>query len=105
VLHNWTDDRSDPRHGAFQRTQRELQAATTEPRKALTLVPLPVPQGGVHRPPARKHTWHQSGLTPDVYTNYYVANGVVLVPVYGNVNDERAKAVTTPWARVHRLTT
>jgi agmatine deiminase len=93
VLHNWTDDQSDPRYSAFQRTQRELQAATTESGKALTLVPLPMPQGGVHRTSARKHAWHQSGLTPAVYTNYYVANGVVLVPVYGNINDERAKAI------------
>jgi agmatine deiminase len=24
------------------------------------------------------------------YTNYFVANGVVVVPVFGNVNDDRA---------------
>jgi len=32
-------------------------------------------------------------LTDGVYSNYYTANGVVLVPVYGNANDERAKAI------------
>jgi agmatine deiminase len=93
VIHNWTDDQSDPRHGAFQRTQRELDAATTESGSRLTLVPLLAPQGGVHRTSAHKHSRHLSGLTPAVYTNYYVANGVVLVPVYGNASDERAKAI------------
>ena len=28
-----------------------------------------------------------------LYANYYVANGVVLVPVYGDANDARAKAI------------
>ena len=28
-----------------------------------------------------------------LYANYYVANNVVLVPVYGDANDARAKAI------------
>jgi agmatine deiminase len=28
-----------------------------------------------------------------LYANYYVANDVVLVPVYGDVNDARAKGI------------
>jgi agmatine deiminase len=93
VLYNWTADTSDPQRAALEQTYRELQEATTESGKPLTLVSLPVPKGGVYRTSPPQHPWHRSGLAPAVYTNYYVANGVVLVPVYGNVNDERAKAV------------
>ena len=33
------------------------------------------------------------GATDSAYTNYLVTNGVVLVPVYGRPEDERAKAI------------
>lgn len=32
-------------------------------------------------------------LTDAAHSNYLVANGVVLVPVFGNANDETAKAI------------
>jgi agmatine deiminase len=34
-----------------------------------------------------------SALTDAVYSNYLVANDVVLVPVFGNVYDDRAKSI------------
>ena len=91
VLHNWTDETSDPRHRLLARIRQELQEVRTESGEPLTLVPLPLPRNGVHRitsAPRRKST-----LTDAAYSNYLVANGVVLVPVFGNVNDERAKAI------------
>jgi agmatine/peptidylarginine deiminase len=45
-----------------------------------TLVP-------VTRPP------FESVLSLGTYANFYVANNVVLVPVYGDVNDARAKSI------------
>jgi agmatine deiminase len=95
VLFNWTDDTSDPRFAGLQKAERELREAVTESGKALTLVPLPVPQGGVYRTSPKKHDWHASGLAPASYANYYVANGVVLFPVFGNANDERAIAIVS----------
>jgi agmatine deiminase len=90
VLYNWTEDRSDPRWPMFARTRDELRSATNESGTSLTLVPLPVPQ--VHRVSAMA-SWHQTTLTVGAYSNYLVANGVVLVPVYGQADDERAKAI------------
>jgi agmatine deiminase len=71
-----------------------LKVATTESGAHPTLVPLPLPKGGVYRT-----TFHDSkrlrqpSPTTAIYTNFYIANEVVLVPVYGNVEDERAKAI------------
>jgi agmatine deiminase len=78
----------------WERHRRELQDAVTEWGRPLTLVPLPVTEarlyatiGASSTPPFRQVP--SLGL----YANYYVANGVVLVPVYGDVNDARAKAI------------
>lgn len=92
VIYNWTDDKSDPRYRLFVKAYEELQAATTESGKSLTLVPLPIPENGVYQV-SDKIDWRVATLTDGVYTNYYTANGVVLVPLYGNANDERAKAI------------
>jgi agmatine deiminase len=34
--------------------------------------------------------WRNSSLTDAAYSNYLIANNVVLVPVYGHKNDERS---------------
>jgi agmatine deiminase len=54
-------------------------------------VPLPLPKNGVYQ--VTSAPWRKSTLTDAVYSNYLIANGVALVPVFGNVNDERAKAI------------
>lgn len=90
VLYNWTDDRSDPRYTMVAKTLEELREATTESGKPLTLVPLPLPQ--VYQV-STITDWRQSTFTDAAYSNYLVANGVVLVPVFGHAHDERAKAI------------
>jgi agmatine deiminase len=90
VLYNWTDDRSDPRYAMVTMTLAELQEATTESGKPLTLVALPLPQ--VHRVSTMTE-WRPSTWTDAAYSNYLVANGIVLVPVFGHANDERAKGI------------
>jgi agmatine deiminase len=90
VLHNWTDDETDPRYSMFLRTREELRAATTESGKPLTLIPLPVPK--VYQT-STMASWRKSTLADAAYSNYLVANDVVLVPVFGHEDDERAKGV------------
>jgi agmatine deiminase len=92
VLYNWTDDDSDPRYPMFSEHLKELQAATTESGQPFTLVPLPVPKDGVYQVMNNKQ-WRQSRYTDAAYSNYLVTNGVVLVPVFGNVYDEWSKAI------------
>jgi len=91
VLYNWSDDDFDPRCSMFTRHYEELRAARTESGKLLTLVKLPVPRNGVHR--ISKSNLFPTSLTDAAYSNYFVANGVVLVPVFGNVYDERARKI------------
>ncbi len=76
----------------FVKSLAELEAATTEVGKALTLVCLPLPANGVHAI-SPTSPWQTSKITDAAYSNYYVANGLILVPVIGNTNDDRAKKI------------
>jgi agmatine deiminase len=90
VLYNRSEDVNDPRHAMLTRSYRELKAATTESGRPLELVPLPIPE--VHQTSSMAK-WRKSTLADAAYSNYLIANGVVLVPVYGHVNDERAMKI------------
>jgi agmatine deiminase len=94
VLYSWTDDQDHPRYPYWKKHLQELEEALTESGKPLTLIPIPVTE-------ARIVSTRDAATTPPfenspslgLYANYYVANGVVLVPVYGDKNDANAKAV------------
>jgi agmatine deiminase len=92
VLYNWTDNKSDPAYPYFERHLSELREAETESRKKLTLIPLPVPKSEIISTMNNK-TKPPFTAVPSygLYINYYVANNVVIVPVYGDVNDVKAK--------------
>jgi agmatine deiminase len=87
VLYNCTNNLSDPRYKLLKKSYQELRAAATESGKPLTLVPLPLPE--VHQT-STMTDWRKSSLTDAAYSNYLIANNVVLVPVYGHANDQRA---------------
>jgi agmatine deiminase len=90
LLYNWTDDISDPRYEMFKLSYSELQRASTESGQSLTLVPLPTPE--VHQT-TQMTNWRKNTFTDAAYSNYLVANEVVLVPVYGHKNDDRAMKI------------
>ncbi|MCF8070615.1 MAG: agmatine deiminase family protein [Desulfobacterales bacterium] len=90
VLYNRTDDETDPRYNLFKKTYEELKQATTATGEKLTLIPLPVPK--VYRISPLVE-WSHTTFTDGAYSNYLVANNVVLVPVFGHENDEKAKQV------------
>jgi agmatine deiminase len=94
VLYSWTDDESHPRYPFFKQHLHELERAVTESGQPLTLVPVPVTQARVY-PTVGASTVAPFKVVPSLglYANCYVANNVVLVPVYGDANDARAKAV------------
>ncbi|NOQ38699.1 MAG: hypothetical protein GQ562_00120, partial [Anaerolineales bacterium] len=59
-----------------------------------TLVPLPKPENVMFstlRSSTRPPFENISSLT--TYANFYIANGVVIVPVYGDVMDSTAKSI------------
>ena len=95
VVYSWTDDKNDPCYPLLKRNYEELKEAITEQGKKLNLVPLPLPKDGVY---STSHIGAGGNIaeletplrTDASYTNFYIANDVVLVPVYGNVNDQKA---------------
>lgn len=93
VLYSWTDDRSAPHYPYLKQHLIELREAVTQAGKPLTLVPLPLPEKGVRGTWTTSSAGYTTRITDAAYTNYLVTNNLVIVPVYGNQNDEKAKAI------------
>ena len=70
-------DPEDENHGALQENYRCLESAVDPSGRRLRIVPLPQPD-----PIAA-----EGSRLPASYANYYIANGVVLVPLYGGPRD------------------
>jgi len=94
VLYSWTDDEANNFYPVLKQHLTELRDASTESGKSLTLVSLPKPKNEMYstlveatRPP------FDSTLSLGTYANFYIANNVVLVPVYGDINDANAKSI------------
>jgi agmatine deiminase len=73
-------DASDPNHKPLAENLARLKAARTLSGKQFTLVELPMPRPVIFR-----------GLRlPASYANFYIANGLVLVPTFHDPNDRVA---------------
>ena len=77
------DDPQDPNYAALQENYRRLQAATDQDGHALHIIPLPMPG----------HVGPAAARLPASYANFYIANGIVLVPIYNHPNDQKALAI------------
>ena len=93
VLYAWDETGEDPRHPYLARHLEELKAARDEAGRPLTLVPLPLPKNGVYAIGEEQVSPLQNGFTDASYANFLIADKAVLVPVFGNANDARAKAI------------
>ena len=76
-------DRDDPQHAAVHDNLARLRAATDARGRALEVVELPMPA----RPEFRGRR-----LSPS-YVNFYLANGGVVAPAFGDPADEEARAI------------
>ncbi|MFC1996390.1 agmatine/peptidylarginine deiminase [Chloroflexota bacterium] len=94
VLYSWSDDTANAFYPVLQQHLDELRNARTESGKPLTLVRLPKPVNEMYSTldPSRRPPFEQQ-LSLGTYANFYIANNVVLVPVYGDVNDANAKSI------------
>jgi agmatine deiminase len=70
----------DANHAPLRANLRRLQAARDEGGRQLTIVELPMPQAVVF----------EGRRLPASYANFYIANGVVLAPVFNRPNDRIA---------------
>lgn len=77
------DDPCDANYHALQDNYARLCKATDQHGAPLRVVPLPMP--GIVGP--------EGARLPASYANFYIANRVVLVPLYGHVHDQKALEV------------
>jgi len=73
-------DSKDINHSPLRANLRRLQSARDQNGKQLTVVELPMPQPVVF----------EGRRLPASYANFYIANGVVLAPVFNRPNDRIA---------------
>ena len=73
-------DTRDPNHAPLAENLARLKAARTLDGKALDIVELPMPRPVVFR----------GQRLPASYANFYIANGLVLVPTFHDPNDRVA---------------
>ena len=77
------EDPQDANYTVLQDNYQRLQAATDQDGHALRVIPLPMPG----------HVGPASAPLPASYANFYIANGVVLVPTYDHPNDQKALTI------------
>jgi agmatine deiminase len=73
-------DISDPNHEPLAENLQRLRAARTHDGKQFTLVELPLPRPVIFR----------GQRLPASYANFYIANGLVLVPTFNDLKDRVA---------------
>ncbi len=87
------EDPSDENYHLLRDNYRRLELAGDIQGRPFRVVPLPMP-GPVETP---------DGRLPASYANFYIANQVVLVPVFGHENDIRAVRVLQGLFRDRRV--
>jgi agmatine deiminase len=75
------EDPADENHEPLQENLERLKGMTDESGRPLRVVQLPMP-----RP-----LYHEGQRLPASYANFYIANGVVLLPAYDPERDEQAR--------------
>ncbi|HVI07789.1 MAG TPA: agmatine deiminase family protein [Candidatus Binatia bacterium] len=73
-------NRGDENHRPLQENLKRLRAARDQDGKALNIVELPMPGPVIF----------EKRRLPASYANFYIANGVILVPVFNDPNDRIA---------------
>ncbi|MDR1192010.1 MAG: agmatine deiminase family protein, partial [Verrucomicrobiales bacterium] len=74
-------DQSDANHEPLQNNLQKLKTFRDADGEPFEIIELPMPDRAVSGP---------FGRSPASYGNFYIANGVVLVPVYSAANDRLA---------------
>lgn len=95
----WTDDENDPQYPLSRACEAALQAATDARGRPFTIHRLPIPKTPitVREEDLTGYVFEEGEDVRDVgerlaasYVNFYIGNGVVLVPQFGDDHDEQA---------------
>jgi agmatine deiminase len=73
-------NKNDPNYAPLQENIRRLRTATNQDGKPLSIIELPMPGPVVF----------EGRRLPASYANFYIANGIVLAPVFNDPNDRFA---------------
>jgi agmatine deiminase len=76
------EDPRDENYEPLQDNLRRLQGMTDQNGRPLRIVTLPMPRA----------LYQDGQRLPASYANFYIANGVVLLPAYDPARDETARA-------------
>jgi agmatine deiminase len=79
----YEEDKNDENHAILKENYELLLKAVDQDGNKLNIVKLPMP-GAVH---------HEEKRLPASYTNFYVGNGRVLVPIFNHENDKVALSI------------
>lgn len=82
ILTSVTADKSDVNYDRMQENLSILKAARNKQGEPFHVVELPLP--------AEKMFLEDGMRLPATYANFYICNGAVIVPIYGDVNDQKA---------------
>lgn len=88
ILAMKTDDPADLNHEALMENLEILRSSTDRQGNEFEIVTLPMPETRTEEP-----TVDGSGEVPASYANFYIGNGVVLVPIFNDPNDREALAL------------
>jgi agmatine deiminase len=86
-------NQSDPNHEPLAENLRRLKSATDQDGRKLNIVELPMPSPVIFR----------NQRLPASYANFYIANGVVLVPVFNDRNDRLALNILSEVFPTHEV--
>ena len=78
-----SSDSADPDHAALADNHRRLEAFSDRSGRGLEVIELPMSEPVIHA----------GDRMPASYANFYIANGVVLMPAYGGSADDRARGI------------
>ena len=81
IAYTCCDDATDVHYESLQRMLSQLRQFRTKSGQSYNLVPLPIPS------PIHDETGQR---LPGSYANFLVINRAVLLPIYGDANDEIA---------------
>lgn len=80
-------DVNDPNHAVMQKNLDDLRAMRGTDGQPFRIVELPLPADYLEG---------AEGRLPPTYANFYIGNGFVVVPQYGDPNDQKALEILTP---------
>jgi agmatine deiminase len=81
------DDRDDANHAVLAANLERLRSFRDVEGRAYRIVELPIPRNSAH---------FEGERLPLTYANFYIVNGAVLVPVYGDEHDASAIEILRP---------